>query len=71
MREVAYFLPQPFEIDTSEPIEPPWQAIKERIPEDKADPGWFDYPPPNGDHLDHASCKPAPIPLTLSARQHW
>ncbi len=33
--------PPPFDIDTMEPIEPPWQAIKEWIPDDEPDPNWF------------------------------
>jgi hypothetical protein len=30
-------LPPPFDIETVEPIEPPWQAIKEWIPDDEPD----------------------------------
>jgi hypothetical protein len=33
--------PPPFDIDTMEPIEPPWQAIKEWIPDDDPDLNWF------------------------------
>jgi hypothetical protein len=33
--------PPPFDIDTMEPIEPPWQAIKEWIPDDEPDLNWF------------------------------
>ena len=29
----------PFEIDTFEPIEPPWQAIREWIPDDNSETG--------------------------------
>jgi hypothetical protein len=32
----------PFDIETFEPIEPPWQAIREWIPDDDEDPGLFD-----------------------------
>ena len=46
-----------FDIETFEPIEPPWQAIREWIPDDdepeQAD--WFDQRAP--------SCKPVEIPL--------
>ncbi len=30
----------PFDIETFEPIEPPWQAIREWIPDDDAEPGF-------------------------------
>ena len=30
----------PFDIDTFEPIEPPWQAIREWIPDDDAEPSF-------------------------------
>ena len=33
--------PPPFDIETMEPIEPPWQAIKEWIPDDEPDLNWF------------------------------
>ena len=33
--------PPPFDIDTMEPIEPPWQAIKEWIPDEDPDLNWF------------------------------
>ena len=33
--------PPPFDIDTIEKIEPPWQAIKEWIPDDDPDLNWF------------------------------
>ena len=36
--------PPPFDIDTMEPIEPPWQAIKEWIPDDEPDLDWFNRP---------------------------
>jgi len=32
----------PFDIETFEPIEIPWQAIREWIPDDDEDPGLFD-----------------------------
>jgi hypothetical protein len=34
----------PFDIETFEPIEPPWQAIKEWIPDDEPDLTWFNQP---------------------------
>ena len=33
--------PPPFDIETMEPIKPPWQAIKEWIPDDEPDLDWF------------------------------
>jgi hypothetical protein len=36
--------PPPFDIDTMEPIEPPWQAIKEWIPDDEPDLDRFNRP---------------------------
>jgi hypothetical protein len=33
--------PPPFDIETMEPIEPPWQAIKEWIPDDDPGLNWF------------------------------
>jgi hypothetical protein len=33
--------PPPFDIETMEPIEPPWVAIKEWIPDDEPDLNWF------------------------------
>ena len=46
--------PPPFDIDTMEPIEPPWQAIKEWIPDDDPDLNWFnqerDPPGTEGEH---------------------
>jgi len=46
----------PFDIETFEPIEPPWQAIREWIPDDDAEPGFdlFDQ--------RRASGKPVEIP---------
>ena len=43
--------PPPFDIETMEPIEPPWQAIKEWIPDDEPDLDWFNRPrsPSNSD----------------------
>ena len=34
----------PFDIETFEPIEPPWQAIKEWIPDDEPNLNWFNQP---------------------------
>jgi len=36
--------PPPFDIHTTEPIEPPWQAIKEWIHDDEPDLDWFNRP---------------------------
>jgi hypothetical protein len=36
--------PRDFDIETMEPIEPPWQAIKEWIPDDEPDLDWFNRP---------------------------
>ena len=36
--------PPPFDIERMEPIEPPWQAIKERIPDDEPHLDWFNRP---------------------------
>lgn len=36
--------PPPFDIETMEPVEPPWQAIKEWIPDDQPDLNWFNQP---------------------------
>jgi hypothetical protein len=36
--------PPPFDIEIMEPIEPPWQAIKEWIPDDEPDLDWFNRP---------------------------
>ena len=46
----------PFDIETFEPIEPPWQAIREWIPDDDAELGFdlFDQRPASG--------KPVEIP---------
>jgi hypothetical protein len=44
-------LPLPFDIETMESIEPPWQAIKEWIPDDEPDLDWYNRPrdPSNSD----------------------
>ena len=34
----------PLDIDNMKPIEPPWQAIKEWIPDDEPDLDWFNRP---------------------------
>ncbi|MEP4076590.1 hypothetical protein [Haloferula sp.] len=51
-----------------EPIEPPWQAIKEWIPDDEPDLDWFNRPragsDPDGDDVDQrSSWQPQEIPL--------
>ncbi len=50
----------PFEIDTFEPIEPPWQAIKQWISADDDEPSfhWQD-----AHHSNESSWKPREIPL--------
>ena len=46
--------PPPFDIDTMEPIEPPWQAIKEWIPDDDPDLNWFNQErDPTGTEGEH------------------
>jgi len=41
--------PPPFDIETMEHIEPPWQAIKEWIPDDEPDLNWFNQERPPSD----------------------
>ena len=58
----------PFDIETFEPIEPPWQAIKEWIPDDEPDLTWFNQPwkpsEPDPDRFDQTSTRKAPeVPL--------
>ena len=36
--------PPPFDVETMEPIEPPWQAVKEWIPDDDPDLTCFNQP---------------------------
>ena len=36
--------PPPYDIETMEPIEPPWQAVREWIPDDDPDLTWFNQP---------------------------
>ena len=60
--------PPPFDIETMEPVEPPWQAIKEWIPDDEPDLTWFnqarkpEYPEPD-DYDQSPAWKPEEIPL--------
>jgi hypothetical protein len=44
----------PFDIETFEPIEPPWQAIREWIPDDDAEPSFdfFDQRPASGQSVE-------------------
>ncbi len=44
----------PFDIETFEPIEPPWQAIREWIPDDDAEPSFdlFDQRPTSGQPVE-------------------
>ena len=60
--------PPPFDIDTMEPIEPPWQAIKEWIPDDDPDLNWFNQErQPTGaepeSYDQSATWQPKEIPL--------
>ena len=60
--------PPPFDIETMEPIEPPWQAIKEWIPDDEPDLNWFNQErAPEGDNsrkYDQSSAwQPEEVPL--------
>ncbi len=56
--------PPPFDIETMEPIEPPWQAIKEWIPDDEPDLDWFNRPRnpsnPDPDGYDQTPTSKAP-----------
>ncbi len=45
----------PFDIETFEPIEPPWQAIREWIPDDDADPA--------GDLFDQTPVRSSPVEI--------
>jgi len=50
----------PFDIETFEHIEPPWQAIKEWIPDDEPNLDWFNQPrkqpsEPNPDWFDQSA----------------
>jgi len=58
--------PPPFDIDTVEPIELPWQVIKEWIPDDEPDLDWFNRPRnpsnPNLDRIDQSQTWKAPEP---------
>ena len=60
--------PPPFDIETMEPIEPPWQAIKEWIPDDEPNLNWFNQERPpcdsEPDQFDQSpDWKPEEIPL--------
>jgi hypothetical protein len=60
--------PPPFDIETMEPVEPPWQAIKEWIPDDEPDLTWFNQPrkpsEPDPDWSDQSPAWQAPeVPL--------
>lgn len=50
----------PFDIETFEPIEPPWQAIKQWIPADDDEPSfhWQDT-----HHSNESQWKPREVPL--------
>ncbi len=60
--------PPPFDVETMEPIEPPWQAVKEWIPDDDPDLDWFNRPrnpssPPPEDFDQRPAWQPEEIPL--------
>jgi hypothetical protein len=60
--------PPPFDVETMAPIEPPWQAIMEWIPDDDPDLNWFNQErDPTGaepDCYDQSSTwQPKEIPL--------
>ncbi|NWK56940.1 hypothetical protein HW115_15055 [Verrucomicrobiaceae bacterium N1E253] len=60
--------PPPFDIETMEPIEPPWQAIKEWIPDDEPNLTWFNQErKPAGDdsrqYDQSLAWQPTEIPL--------
>jgi len=60
--------PPPFDIETMEPIEPPWQAIKEWIPDDEPNLTWFNQErKPVGDdsrqYDQSPTWRPTEIPL--------
>jgi hypothetical protein len=56
--------PPPFDTETMEPIEPPWQAVKEWIPDDEPDHDWFNRPRnpsnPDSDGIDQRPSWQAP-----------
>ena len=56
--------PPPFDIETMEPIKPPWQAIKEWIPDAEPDLDWFNRPrnpnEPDPDWFDQSQTWQAP-----------
>ena len=62
----------PFDIETFEPIEPPWQAIKEWIPDDEPDLTWFNQPrkpsEPDPDWFDQSAAWKAPEVLLDDGR---
>ena len=51
--------PPPFDIETMEPIEPPWLAVKEWIPDDEPDLDWFNRPR-NPSNPDPDGCNQSP-----------
>jgi hypothetical protein len=58
--------PPPFDIDTMEPVEPPWQAIKEWIPDDDPDLNWFNQErQPKGAEPESYDQSPAWQPLEV------
>jgi hypothetical protein len=58
--------PPPFDIETMEPIEPPWQAIKEWIPDDDPDLNWFNQERhPSGTELESFDQSPTWQPVEV------
>jgi hypothetical protein len=59
--------PPPFDIDTMEPIEPAWQAIKEWIPDDDPDLNWFNQErQPSGSEAECYDQTPTWQPVEVS-----
>jgi hypothetical protein len=61
--------PPSFDIHTTEPIEPPWQAIKEWIPDEEPDLDWSNRPrnpsSPDLDGIDQRPTWQAPEEIQL------
>ncbi len=58
--------PPPYDIETMEPIEPPWQAIKEWIPDDEPNLTWFNQErKPVGDDSSQYDQSPAWQPTEI------
>ncbi len=59
--------PPPFDIETMEPVEPPWRAVKEWITDEDPDLDWFNRPrkppEPDPDFDQRLAWRPPEIPL--------